>query len=860
VLPAAFAADPDRLVRFRREAQLLAALNHPRIAAIYGLEETHGAPALVLELVEGPTLAERIAEGAVPVSEALAIARQIAEALEAAHERGIIHRDLKPANVKLCDGGDVKVLDFGLAKAFETEAHPIATSMSPTISVAATAAGTILGTAAYMAPEQARGRTVDKRADIWAFGCVLFEMLAGRPTFDGEDATEIIAAIVKNDPPWALLPDGVPPTVRYLLDKCLTKDPKRRLHDIADFRILLDAPLDSSTRTALASPQRARGRAGAIAAAVAAAALTGMAAWVMRPDDAPGPIRRFVVPLAAGEQFSAGGRQLIAMSPDGSALVYVANQRLYLRRIDRLDAEPLEDTEGGPDDHARHPFFSPDGRWIGFWQRGQLRKVAVSGGAPVTLCTADMPTGASWGSDDVIVYGQGENGIWQVPGAGGEPSQVIRLDAGQAAHGPQMLPNGGAVLFTLRSAPTTSWNDADIVVQMLASGERRVVARGGADGRYFLSGHLVYSREGVLLAMPFDLAQMAISGGPIPVVRGVRNEPAIGGIGVRSSVAAATHFSVSLDGLLAYVPGDAEPERSLVWVDRQGREEPVPGAPRRAYVYPSISPDGGRIALDIRDQDRDIWIWDLTRMTLTRVTAEVAADIIPVWTPDGKRVAFASNRGGPANLFLQSVDGTGAIEPLWKTRTIQAPLGFVPGGMQLVFQQQSAAGRWTIGVLHLSGERRAETLLAIEGFSAENGALSPDGAWIAYQSDESGRSEIYLSPYPNVRGGRQLVSTDGGTRPVWASSGRELFYLSTNGALMAVAIQTRPTMTVGRPVPLFQGPYLREGLSGRTYDVSPDGTRFLMIKQAGGPETGRAPHIMLVENWFEELNRLVPVR
>jgi serine/threonine-protein kinase len=853
ILPELFAADPTRLARFKREAQLLAALNHPRIAAIYGLEDTDGTPALVLELVEGPTLADRLAQGALPVDEALAIARQVVEALEAAHERGIVHRDLKPANIKLRSDGEVKVLDFGLAKALDAEAHPIDASLSPTMSVAATAAGMILGTAAYMAPEQARGRVVDKRADIWAFGCVLFEMLTGRRAFDGEDATEIIAAVVKSDPPWTLLRDDVPSAVTFLLERCLTKDLKRRLHDIADFRVLLDAPSDSPPRAAAASPQRMRRRV-AIAAGVAAAALTGVAAWVVRPD-APRPIRRFVVPLAADEQFSAGGRQLIALSPDGTALVYVANQRLYLRRLDRLEAEALDDTEGGNDDHARHPFFSPDGRWIGFWQNGQLKKVAVSGGAPVTLCKADAPTGASWGSDDVIVYGQGENGIWQVPGAGGEPSQVIKLDAGQAAHGPQVLPGGRAVLFTLRNAPTMSWNNADIVVQTLGSEERRVVARGGADGRYLSSRHLVYSREGVLLAMPFDLAHMEATGEPIPVIDGVRNEPAVGGVGM----AAAAHFSVSPDGLLAYIPGEAEVQRSLVWVDRQGREEPVPGAPRRTYVYPRISPDGGSVALDIRDEDRDIWVWDLTRMTLTRVTADVAADISPVWTPDGRRIAFASNRAGPAKLFWQSADGTGASEPLWESQTIQAPLGFVPDGTHLVFQEQGAAGRWSIGVLRLAGQRRVETLIEIEGFSAENGAVSPDGGWIAYQSNESGRDEIYLSPYPNVRGSRQLVSTEGGTRPLWASSGRELFYLrDTNGALMAVEIRTRPTVKIGRPEQLFQGPYLRQGLSGRTYDVSPDGTRFLMIKEPGTATIAAPPLIVIVENWFQELNQLVP--
>ncbi|MBI3050026.1 MAG: serine/threonine-protein kinase [Acidobacteria bacterium] len=860
VLPALLASDPDRLARFKREAQLLAALNHPNIAAIHGLEDADGTPALVLELVEGPTLADRVAEGPLPRDEALAIARQIADALEAAHERGIIHRDLKPANVKLRDDGTVKVLDFGLAKALENESRVLDASMSPTMSVAATGAGMILGTAAYMAPEQARGKAVDKRADVWAFGCVLFEMLTGRRAFDGEDATDIIATVVKSDPPWALLPSTVPPILRYLLERCLAKDPKRRLRDIADFRVLLDAPPPAELAIRVdMSRQRTRRRIIGVAAAASAAALTGLAVWAVRVEP-PRAVRRFAITLPATDRFSAINRHLIALSPDGTSFVYVANQRLYLRRMDRLDAEPIRGTEGGPSDHARNPFYSPDGQWIGFWQAGQLKKVAVTGGAPVTLCKAENPTGASWAPGDVIVYGQGPDGIWQVRGSGGQPSALIRLDAAKGdttVHGPHLLPGGEAVLFTLRSGTGTSWNDAQIVVQRLDTGERRVVVEGGTDGRYLPTGHLVYAREGALLAVPFDVERLVATGGPVPVLEDILDTISFGGVGAGLGVVGAAQFSTSLDGLLAYVPRRVAVTRTLVWVDRQGREEVVAGAPDRAYVYPVISPDGARVALDLRDQERDIWVWDFARATLTRVTADPAADIGPRWTPDGRRIVFSSDRGGQLNLFWQAADGTGAAEQLSKSPNFEAPADFSPDGAHLFIHIQEPSGEYDLGVLSLQGERRSQLLTDTDGFNEHNAAVSPDGAWIAYQSNESGRSEVYLSPFPRFTSARHLISTGGGTRPAWARSGRELFYLTESGTLMAVPIQTTPALTVGKPAALFEGPYFRS-LNGRTYDVSPDGQRFLMIKEADAT-AGAVPQIVLVENWLDELTRLVPV-
>jgi Tol biopolymer transport system component len=511
------------------------------------------------------------------------------------------------------------------------------------------------------------------------------------------------------------------------------------------------------------------------------------------------------------------------------------------------------------DFNGRGPFFSPDGRWIGFWQDGQLKKVAVTGGAPVALTKADNPTGASWGSDDVIMYGQGSNGIWQVAASGGQPVQLVKLDAAEVAHGPQMLPDRRAVLFTVRGRTDTNWNGGRIVVQMLDTGERRVVVGGGTDGRYLPSGRLLYSREDVLFAAPFDVDDMTVPRGPVPVLEEVRSGVVTGGVGVGlAGAAGASHFSVSETGLLAYVPGGgASVERVLVWVNRQGREDVVSGAPRRAYVYPRISPEVSRVAIDIRDQERDIWVWDLDRSTLTRITVDPAFDIDPLWTPDGKRLVFASNRAGEFNLFWQAADGTGIAEQLWKTDDFQSAAGFSPDGLQLLFDSQRRGGNRDIGVLNLNGDRQERLLTNTATFSEQNGTISPDGTWVAYQSNDSGRNEVYLSAYPNMETARHLVSTGGGTRPVWARSGRELVYLTEDGMMMAVDIETRPVLKIGSPTQLFQGAYFR-GLTGRTFDVSADGQRSLMIKEAV-PSAEAAPRIIIVENWLDELKRLVPL-
>jgi eukaryotic-like serine/threonine-protein kinase len=876
VLPEALAHDPERLARFEREARTLAALNHPNIGAIYGLEEVDGVRALVLELVDGPTLADRIAQGPMPIDEALPIARQIAEALEAAHEHGTIHRDLKPANVKLRPDGTVKVLDFGLAKALDSAPSAIDASQSPTItSPAMTGMGVILGTAPYMSPEQAKGRQADKRSDVWAFGAVLYEMLSGQRAFKGEDVSDTLAMVLKGEPEWNALPGEASPLVVTLIRRCLEKDRRRR---IAEFSTVLFI-IDESARVAAAPPVQPASlirRTGLpLVAAGTAAVIAGYTTWMLKPASAPSlPLARFTITLPTDQQFSSAGRHLVALSPDGTHIVYVANARLYLRAMEQLEAVPIRGTEGTGNMAGRSPFFSPDGQWIGFWQDGQLKKVSITGGSPVVLCAAQTPWGASWATDNTILYGQAD-GIWRVSGNAGKPENVVKVDAGQIAHGPQLLPGGRDILFTLArgkfpAVPNNDWDAAQIVVQSLDTGIRRVVLEGGRDARYLSTGHLVYAVGSTLLGVPFDAATLAVTGGPVPLVEAVAR--AAGGPALPSAgLTGAAHFAMSSDGALIYVPTDAvgespESRRTLVWVDRKGREVPL-RTPPRAYVYPRLSPDGTRVALDIRDQESDIWILDLARETLTRLTFGPALEFYGIWTPDGQAVIFSSGEFGgnlgPRSLFRRAADGTGPVEEL--TQGAGLPLAVTPKGMDLIFGEAQARARGTgvardLMLLPLAGDRRPQPLVQTP-YDELNAEPSPDGRWLAYESNESGQYEIYVRPFPNVTAGRWQVSTSGGTRPLWARNGQELFYESM-GALMRVPLTTGSTFTAGTPTKLFDAPYFfgPEVVGrGRTYEVSPDGQRFLMIKEGStADESTPSARLVLVQHWFEELKRRVP--
>jgi Tol biopolymer transport system component len=854
ILPEAFAHDADRLARFEREAKTLAALNHPHIAAIYGVEEGGGVLGLVLELVDGPTLAGRIAQGAIPIDEALPIALQIIDALEAAHEAGIIHRDLKPANIKLRADGTVKVLDFGLAK---LASDPSATSvlgvlsLSPTItSPAATGVGILLGTAAYMAPEQARGRAVDKRADIWAFGCVLFEMLTGHRPFEGEDVTETVGAVIHKEPAWNALPPDLPPHARLTLQRCVEKNPKQRFRDIGDVRLALEGAFNPpAAAPPVLTGKRVtwRGALPFAAAAIAAGVVAGLGVWaVARRTDPPPAPSRFTLTLPASDQLPAATGTLVGISHDGRTVLYRARRAgtfgLYRRSLNQFDAVSIGDA-----DASESVFFSPDDQWIGFFVAGVLKKVPVAGGPSQTISTFPVTSrGASWGRDGTIVVGERSNGLMQVSAAGGTPMLLGRKpEQGREYWYPQILPDGRAVVYT---ASANSPDSGQIELLRLDTGEQRSLLPGSA-GRVLPTGHLVFLRGGALWAVRFDLDRLAVVGTPALVAEGVRVE--VGG---------AVQYAVSDDGTLVYVPGTSVvvPAANLAWVDRSGREELVK-APPRAYYTSRVSPDGTRAAIDIRDQDNDIWIWNFGRQTLTRLTFDPGNDFYPIWTADGQRIAFASSREQVLSPFWQAADGTGTAQRLATATTLLDQPSLSPDGKRMVLRNLTGGGGEDIVMLSMEGERRIEPLIHTP-FRERNAEISPDGRWIAYQSNESGGDQVYVRPFPAVDSGRWQVSATGGQKPFWARNGRELFYTANDGSLMSVPIQgPGAAFNFGNAARLFDAsPYNGLGLIGRTVDASPDGKRFLMIKSVKQEET--LAQINVVLNWFDELKQKVPVR
>ena len=869
VLPDSVVGDTERIARFEREAQLLAALNHPNIAAIYGMEKH----ALILELVEGPTLSELISSNrttgsGLPFDDTVAIAAQISLALEAAHEQGIIHRDLKPANIKVRPDGTVKVLDFGLAKALETSsgARPSSVSMSPTLT-APTQLGTILGTAAYMAPEQARGKAVDKRADIWAFGCVLYEMLAGRRAFGGEEVSDTLAYVITKDVDWTALPPTTPASVRRLLRRCLEKDPKRRLRDAADLRLDLQDSADPSTTSApapsLQASRFAPTAAGAIGAVVVASLLTGSMMWLLiRPTPVPpAAVQRFPISVPASAPWVGENGGELAISPDGTSFVYVAleggTRMLYQRRLDQLDPQPIRGTED-----AYNPFFSPDGDWIGFFSgggspNGKLKKIPVRGGAALTLADTTVPTGA-WLADDTILFTRstGAGAAWvisRIPAAGGEATLLTTPDAKEreTRHAwPEPLPGSKAILFSI-SVGGAVFDESRIAVLSLETGQYRTIVEQGYHARYVSTGHIVYILSGNLMSVPFDVNRLETTGPPIPIVEGIRGRINTGD----------ANFAVSRTGFLIYAPGGtgSSARRSLVWVDRDGREQAIT-APPRAYTYPRLSPDGTRVALDVRDQNGDIWIWDLARQNLTRLTFEPGADQYPLWAPDGRRIFFSSARGSNRpQIFSQAADGSGQAEQLVEGAYQRQPQAITPDGKQLLFRESDPKTAADIGGVSLA-DRKVSSLVHTS-FAEQNPDVSPDGRWITYQSSESGRLEIYVRPFPNVDEGRWQVSTSGGIRPMWSRTGRELFYIDgavTPMRMMSVPVQTTPVFTAGRARALFDVPAFGENVPGRNYDVSADGQRFLVIKDETAQTAAMtATPFVAVLNFAEELKRVV---
>jgi serine/threonine protein kinase/Tol biopolymer transport system component len=869
VLPEGFSQDPDRLARFQREAELLATLNHPNIAAVYGLEKADGFTGIVLELVDGETLADVIARGPIPLADALPIARQIADALEAAHEKGVIHRDLKPANIKVTANGTVKVLDFGLAKMMEHETPASSLTMSPTLSLHATYAGVILGTAAYMSPEQAAGRQADKRSDVWAFGVLLLEMLTGQPVFAGETVSHVLAAVLKSEPDWTTLPADTPTSIRKLLRRCLEKDRKRRLADAADARLEIDEALstpiaDAPARAVPAIQPRPLWRRAlpVVAAAVVASAMVGAAAWMLKSPAPSSPVTRFAFTLGDGQQFTVVNNQTLAISPDGMRLVYVVNNQLYLRSMSDLEARPIPGTRQTPTPYV--PVFSPDGQSIAFYSQADraVRKIAVSGGAAVTICPADQPfMGMTWDTAG-IVFGQAK-GIMRVSANGGQPDVLVSVKDGELMYGPQVLPGGEWLLFTLATAATADgWNKAQIVVQSLKSSERKTLVSGGSDGRYLSTGHLVYALGGVLFAVPFDLPRLAVRGGPAPIVEGVKRS---------SGTQGTAHFSVSSTGSLAFVPGPASTSfalSDLALVDRNGAAQPLK-LPPGAYEYPRLSPDGKRIAFGTDNgKDASVWIFDVAGASSARRLTLGGRNRVPVWSADGQRVAFQSDRDGDLGLFWQRADGTTAAERLTTPDkgTAHVPESWSPDGKTLLFSVAKGSS-YAVAALSLT-DKKVTPFDGIQSSNPPAATFSPDGRWVAYSVTVvpgPPAGSLFVQPFPTTGATYPISTSLGGFHPTWSPDGKELFYATGGGGqrFEAVSITTRPTFTFGNPVPV-PTPFVERGpLFERNNDITLDGTRFLGVVAAGQSYTSgapAAPQIQVVLNWFEELKARVPTK
>jgi Tol biopolymer transport system component len=862
VLPPEVAQDPERLARFEREAKLLASLNHPNIAAIYGLEEADGQPFLALELVEGEDLKERLAKGPIPVDEALEIAEQIAEALEEAHNKGIVHRDLKPANVKLTPDGKVKVLDFGLAKAWagdtpEGSSPSGVLSQSPTLAHTGTVAGVILGTAAYMSPEQARGKAVDKRADIWSFGVLLWEMLTGHSLFGGDTVTDVIAAVVKEEPDLAALPKTTPAAVRRLLSRCLRKDPRTRLPDIGAARLELQ-DVRAGTAVEVAPPSgeveevrrterrsRARERWAWAAAFLLAAGVASLFAY-QRLTETPEPRPPAHFTLDTPKDLAFSGFNPVAVSPDGRHVAFVGTSpggtpQLWMRSFDSLEARPLPGTEG-----AGSPFWSADGTEVAFAAGSELRKLVLAGGTVQRLCALPLPgfAGGTWSSEGTIVFSTGGTSarLYSVSEAGGDAKPLTSLDKsrGETAHWwPQFLPDARHILFLV--AGSEEANAGLHVASLEAAGERRRVRPGIARFWYSAPGALLFVQSGNLMAQRFDARKLVTAGEAVPIASGVAGFSIFPDMG---------WFSASATGRVAWLSGQTS-DTQLEWVDRHGRRVRTLGEPG-GYGQIALSPDGKRVAAEIAGAEGqyDLWVIDVARGVPSRLTTEPANDRDPVWSPDSQQIIYSSDASGDQNLLRKALQGSEAPAPL-------------PGGIGQTPGDRDIAKDWvregntllyltlgperTLWKVSLDGKGSPEAL--VKGFQVDQPHVSPDGRWLAYISQESGRWEVYIEPFGR-QGERVRVSVNGGGQPRWRGDGKELFYLSLDGALMAVSVRAgAKSVEVGLPTTLVPPKDLQavvEGPDYSDYSVSADGQRFLVKRPAEGGETPRI-HVLL--NW-----------
>lgn len=845
VLPSHLSGDPDLRQRFEREARAVSSLNHPNICTLHDIGREGNVDFLVMEHLEGETLAERLKKGPLLFEDALRFAVQIADALDKAHRQGVVHRDLKPGNIMLTKSG-AKLLDFGLAKlAGSAQSTPDLSTLSamPTEQRSLTAAGAILGTFQYMAPEQLEGGEIDARTDIFALGAVLYEMITGQKAFEGKSQASLISAIMSANPPaMSALQPFSPPALERVVRTCLAKDPDKRWQNAGDVARELEW-------IAQAGPQAATVEGGlrarlpwVVAAFVAGIVVAAVAGWAFfsAPPASPPHVTRFSIPFA-NLRWAQGG---VALSPDGSHAAYIAigeeGQQLYIRRMDQVEPIRVQGTDG-----ATNPFFSPDGQWVGFWADNKLQKVSVGGGLPLALCDSSLLRGASWGADDSILYGtpiaEG-HGLQQVPAGGGTPETLTQLatDEGEGSHRfPDVLPSGD-VLFTI-----VTGNGSSVAVLSRETGEYHTIIEDAVRAHYTPTGHVVYSQAGQLLAVPFDADQLEVTGPPVPLIDEVAPE----------------EFAISDNGALLYGQGSAAlvPEVELLSVDRQGTARRLTEKPG-PYVEPRLSPDGRRLAVTVAgDSGIDIWVLELAREALTRLTFEQGNDSLPIWTPDGNHITFSSDREGGWHVFSVPADGSGQPTQLSKSEYPTTGASWTPDGQILAVQQGRPNTGLDIGLLRVDGDSPAEPeVLLGTPFNEAQPIFSPDGRWLAYTSDESGRAEVYVRPFPGP-GGKIQVSTDGGSHPLWSRNGRELVYRSGD-RMMAAALTTDPELTPSRPVQLFEGRYGEAPLfivqELLYYDVARDGQSFVMIKPV---ESESEPtQLEVVLNWFEELRVRVP--
>ena len=872
VLPPQLSSDPEFRERFAREAKSISQLSHPNICTLHDIGQSPAQAAgsdtlhfLILEYLQGETLADRLARGPIPVARALKIGSEIAAALDSAHRHGIVHRDLKPGNIFLSAHGasparsrhsdentTVKLLDFGLAKADGPRGlSGAAATAAVTAAAPLTARGTVMGTLLYMAPEQVEGEEADARTDIFAFGAVLFEMVAGRKAFSGKSEASLLGAIVSDEPPpVSTLATDVPPALDYLIRTCLAKNPDARFQTAHDVGLQLRWIAEGSgsvapvARTPSGFPQSRWVWAAATAtlAILAAAA----ARWLKPVPTPPRSVARFSFSLPEGQTFTNANRRVVAIAPDGARFAYVANRQLYVRDLDRLESQSVRGTEelSGP----AEPLFSPDGQWLAYFvaetaggggdQSWIIKKVALTGGVPTVIGRLSRaPLGATWGPGGIVV-GQGAAGIERVSDTGGSSGRIAAVADSERAVQPQVLDDGRHVVFAvptpLNTGRETASGEGPIVVQSLAGGPRKVLVNTGANPRVLPSGHLVYVQDRSIVAAPFDPRRLDVTGPATVLVQNVTVSP-------QSS---AGQFAISRTGSLVYVSGSFSNPRSLVWTNRRGGEEAI-SAPPSAYQQPRISPDGTRLVVSAA---ANVWIWNFDAETLMRLTNEAATQYNPAWTPDGRQVVYDSNDGSGAAILRRAADGTGTAETL-----AQAPAGYpeivLPDGKSLIYHPVERIAM----LLPINPKGAARPLLPETKGQVSDVELSPDRRWIAYESNESGRFEVYVRPFPDVNGGRWQLSSNGGLHPLWSRSGRELFFIAHDGTLTAVRIKPGPSFAYEKPAGLFPAGHYYVNIA-RNFDVAPDGTRFLFIKSAS---PAARPSIAVVTNWIEELRARV---